>query len=227
MSNDPGRCISCGFLSKIPSDPGYGLPDEPAIVFPEDRDNPSRMHRIKHGSVTGTGTVVCLLRLPIFGEPIDHNTLLNSGPAVRQNLARERNCGEWVLFNPALTPKEHLMQRVFATLEQDRREFFAEAERVRMDFEARQEQARQAFDAAQDKSRRDFEKAIKRRDWWLAGAAILLAIVQVVAALIALTPDSVGGRWFRLSTTAAPTATTTQTPAPAKTPAQSPSSCIS
>lgn len=199
--DQPGRCMSCGFLSKIPGAPGYGLSDEPRIVSPEDRAEPSRAHQIREGKVMGTGAFVCLLRLEIFGKPIGSNALLNSAEAVRRNLSKERNCSDWVLFNPALTPKEHLMQRVFAAMEEDRQKFFAESERVRMQFEERQEQARQAFDIAQDKNRKAFDRKMKHRDYWLAGAAVLLALAQVAAALIALTPDSLGGRWFGIKPT--------------------------
>jgi hypothetical protein len=138
--------------------------------------------------------------------------------AALQVATRNRECPLWMLHQPGLGPEIHLAGRAAMDQEQRRNEFEFEMEARRHAFEERMEQARQEDARRADERQREFDlrlfelglDAQRRSAWigyWIAGAAVILAIAQVITGYLALTPESIG--WGLLPWLPQPTMTPT------------------
>lgn len=110
-------------------------------------------------------------------------------PAATEVFTHDRQCELWMLHKPGLGPQEHYAG--LAMQEQERRQVELERQlhEDRRTFELNLfERSRQIEDANQA-----MQSKWQRVGLVVAAAAVLLALVQLVAAIGALTPDSVAG----------------------------------
>jgi hypothetical protein len=123
--------------------------------------------------------------------------------AADEVLNRDRECEWWMPYMPGVSPAEHFSEYRQRQLDNERR-----------DWELRQEQDRREWERAQSEESAKRQAATERVGLILAAAAVLLALAQVFAAMLALTPDSLGTIWFPMFSTQFPVSSPTITPIP-------------
>jgi hypothetical protein len=174
MEKDTGRCVNCGFLGKRRT-----VVDAESIVYaattfdrqngtfnresgwPDSRDMPTQPACFANVANLQKEFVDALAITGLQGNAIEHECSLVL-------IEKPRECKSWYPWTEYRSPKEHFEEYKTQQLEQSRR-----------DFETR------LFESNQ-KLTKDYNMVMLR----LTVAAIIFAIAQIVAALLALTPDS-------------------------------------
>ena len=220
-----GRCVNCGFLGKVgfdtePPRAGSRLGDieealgtlrEVGDLFNLQDGHPSLPH--------------CYRGVPIFLEIIepepgrvaympDLRSLknLNYMPKLREVLVKDRNCPLWTPWTEHWTPARHFEEFKMLQLEQERREHERRLEEERRQFQERLDTQRRTQELWMDATKRDFDlrlfeagERLQNRTaslgHWLAFAAVILALAQIVAAAAGLTCDSLLWRILGLTLT--------------------------
>lgn len=190
VEQEPGRCVSCGFLSKLTRTQGTS----DLSVFYEVHWAERRSGKLfKHGE---TKTMpVCYRQVPEFYIDLvraaeEHGKLDPAG--VIDVIYRDRSCPKWIAYEVDRAPKEHLQKVEMLDLEQRGVEFERQLESERREWEHRLEQQRRQFEGDLAEWNQQAEERRHRIILWLAAAAVIFAVFQVAAAILALNQDS----WF-------------------------------
>jgi len=181
-----GRCISCGYLGKrsLYYDEVYEANDHDRSHF-SFVSNTSPINQF-------VGTLPCCFvnELPLSKKFRDlekkYGTTKDNSEISMEITARDIKCPKWTHYQSFRTPKEHFEGFKMLELEQRREEFEQRIEKERKEFELR-------LDELNRKERKRTDKVMK----WLAIAAIIFAVAEVVAALLGITSDSWILRFFR------------------------------
>lgn len=111
----------------------------------------------------------------------------------------DRKCKKWFPYTEGLTPAQHLEIDMLERVEQDRREWERSQEKNRREWEQSMERDRRNWESHLDEDNR---RRSRRANWLMAVLAIaglIFAIAEIFAAIVAVTPDSLGGKWFNMN----------------------------
>jgi hypothetical protein len=106
---------------------------------------------------------------------IDDGEVNSQGAAAIRVLNQDRGCDKWTEYQPGLSPGQQFAELRALALEEDRREFHREMSGLEQRLNARE----------------------RKRDRRLLWFALLVGGLQLVAAMIAMTPESIGYPWYR------------------------------
>ncbi len=165
-----GRCSTCGFLAKHAQPTGRQLPTPTYYEFEEHER--ALGAAFAHVPDTWVGEVptepACFRHVINVWEEMAPalGSGLEKSEAARLVIAAARHCDRWTPYTPGFTPKEHLEELRTASLEEERRSW-----------EERQEQDRRGFEA-------DLEARSRKTSWIIGGAALVLALAGVSAAIV-------------------------------------------
>ncbi len=180
-----GRCINCGFLGKRDQQPTISACYE---ATSDDRRTGQLTELLgphtSSRSITSRPKIAtrawCFVHKAHFSaELVDVGAQESDADKVLEVISKDRACPSWYPWREFSNPKEHFDESMTLALEQ-RRE----------DFEERMEQKRRDFEVALQRSNEEQRTRSDRVMRWLAVGAIVLAIAEVVAALLGITPDS-------------------------------------
>ena len=199
-----GKCASCGFLSRsITIDSVVVIHEIPWLA----RDGAIPHEAVKPGEDLEQPYVECFLHvISILSETMREEKAAgdsNWAAAEQRVFWKERNCPEWFGYSPGLSPERHLERYEMQRLERDRRDFELKlatlTQQVQEDnkliladsralAQEHKELVAEIKDIARDMaiSAKAGERFGKLVTFWI----ILLAIVQALMAIAALTNDS-------------------------------------
>lgn len=193
---DRGKCITCGFLSKHPRAGISGLPapryyeierqerignHEQMFTYQPDLAN---IRRIK----TGLACFIDQADL-MAGVPGDDANTMEAYQITRdagaEVIALDRHCNGWYPYKPGFSPREHYDRLEMQRLELDRRAFETKL------FEMGQQAQQTSIQIAQDSKAivGDLKVIAEKNDTFSRRVTvwvILLAVLQVIGALVAL-----------------------------------------
>jgi hypothetical protein len=124
--------------------------------------------------------------------------------AAKQAVGKDRRCPLWMEYQPGLGPREHLAGKARRDMEEDRRRFLESLEQQRQGFERELAASRDIFTInLSEANKRDQERtsAITNALTW---AAVFLAGAQILAAIAALTCESLLWTWLGITALGCP-----------------------
>ncbi len=184
-----GRCVNCGFLSK--RSPQF---DEMCFhASKKDRISGvfSQHHTLLGGKTSLRDTIPwCFVGKADFLKELGGIKATVFTDKVLGVIERDRKCPSWYPWREFASPKEHFEESMMIAMEKRREKFEQQMEKDRKDFELKLEEINKR------------ERRIT--NWVMIGlgvAAIIFAILEVLAAIIAgilgITTDSWILNWFR------------------------------
>ena len=178
------RCVDCGFLSKRVRHNGIFRAHEGYFeIEPSERQKPLESFGFVPADTNALqpGEYACYRRMADFRTEIGETSgTTGRDDAALRALNRERSCAAWCRYEPGIDPAGHLEELKTLALEQDRRRF----EETLAQFQAR---------LAGHEQRQN-----KRLALIAIGVTAVLGIVQLLAAVLSMTPESIGSpavRW--------------------------------
>jgi hypothetical protein len=114
--------------------------------------------------------------------------------AAKQVVSRDRKCSLWMEYQPGLGPQQHLGGLAMRESAQALQAFLESLERQRQAFERQLAASRDRFTLDLHEANERSQKLTTALTW----AAVILAIAQVVAAVAALTCDSLLWMWLMI-----------------------------
>jgi hypothetical protein len=118
--------------------------------------------------------------------------------AAKQIVKRDRQCPKWYPYKPGRGPEQHLREVEALELEDRRREFERRMESGRRKWERRLELDRRGFEKTLWDQAQEAEEKRHNLVFWIAIAAVVLAVAEVLAAILSAGPDSIIGRLLGL-----------------------------
>jgi hypothetical protein len=195
--NEEGKCVSCGLLAKRTA------PDHPGLSYyevgPEERTS-GYLFAFPSFDNAAIRCVPCCyagaapLAQEITGDvpqSSDYKKWDHQRAGWQQKsliaLSKDRKCPSWVEYIEGLSPQWHLESHQMNLLQKAREEWEMRMEQDRRewqrDFQAQLEQDRREWNEK-------FQSQSSRLSNQLACAATIFGLLQVIAAIIGLTPDS-------------------------------------
>lgn len=168
-----GRCFGCGYLSKrvvataelfeFPlHERGKGVPSPP------------------HGRHTVAFCFVNAHDLPFeVVEEIIKSSAMDAGAAGQQVFFKDRRCSMWFPYQEGLPPQEHYKAHHQQTIDI-----------MKQELEDQREQDRKQFELALHQISESQEAQTRKVTFRLMLAAVVLAVAQVIAAILALSGQS-------------------------------------
>ncbi len=198
-----GACYNCGFLSR------HDILNTHLSIFPELTEEDRERHRYLKGGITGFNLPPwCFRGKPILREisevvgtavPPPSNApekiWTTCNDAAVSEFTRDRKCTVWSRFHPGLDARMHLEEVRMQELEQQRRDWEARMERERSALDQRLARDNKEFLRGLEGERRRWEKESGKWPNRLIIAAVILAVAEVIAAIIVL-PEAT--RWLGL-----------------------------
>ncbi len=177
-----GRCVNCGYLGKRSTK----LAEKCFYADQKDRSfGRFNKHETLDGGLTSLSTIPwCSVgKADLYAELTDMGANVHQVHKVREVIEKDRKCPSWYPWREFASPKEHFEESMMLAMEKRREEFEERIERDRRRFERRMESSRRNFELKLSRNARNLVI-------WIAIAAGVLALAEVVAALLGLTPDS-------------------------------------
>jgi hypothetical protein len=176
-----GRCYSCGYLSKRVT-ATYANDERAHSGFFETQwtlrnSPPLERFNIIPGEVNAvmTGEFGCFRHVNLAQEFAEARVAKLSAQDV---IWKDRHCNRWCLYEPGMSPRDHLDERKAQELEDQRQAFQLQLQR----FESRQAQRE-----------RNADRRLTKAAIWLAS---IIGFAQLLVALLTMTRDSVAYRWL-------------------------------
>jgi hypothetical protein len=200
-----GCCASCGFLSHSVSTAAgaYNFGRVQTVFESEIFDVPIYMRAsgsdfggsFRDPSTTHIWTWAAPLCFIFAAEP-SLSEEVGFDPSSHESLDRktvasaiqreDRKCPKWFEWRPGISPAEHVRMRDMIELERDRRKWEADVETERRASDERLDKSNKVFLSGLESERREWEKQAGRWPNRLIWAAVILAIGQVLAGVLAL-----------------------------------------
>ena len=169
------RCVNCGFLGKR-------SPQFDEVCFhASGKDRLSgifnRHNTLAGGATNLTDTIPwCYVNKADFLKELqDIKATFIQADKVQEVIAKDRGCPSWYPWREFATPKEHFEEYMTLAMEQRREKFELKLEEIN----------------------KEERKRSNRVMIWLAIAAIIFALAEVIAAILGITNDSWILRFFR------------------------------
>jgi hypothetical protein len=176
-----GACISCGFLSQRDSS---GRSTGYYEVPPADR----AAGTVGHPQARRPTVIWCFVAEANLKQEIED--LGNERPieertaqVIQRGDRGEHGCPQWMPYKEGLSPQEHYGGLAMQQQEQDRR-----------NWERQLELDRRAFEKALWDQAQEAEEKRHNLVFWIAIAAVALAVAEVLAAILSAGPDSIIGK---------------------------------
>lgn len=178
---DVVRCIECGFLSKRARLEGQFREHEGfQELEPRERQDVQESFPFIPGSSSNalkTGELACYRRaadLPVEIAEFSSVQGISRQQAAQRVVKKNRDCPKWCAYEPGIDPAGHLQELKANALEADRRAF----EKMLANFQA-------------DLSKREHRQNVRLAITALL-AIIVLGVIQLWAAAMSMTKDSIG-----------------------------------
>jgi len=191
-----GACISCGFLSqrdRSGRSTGY------YEVSPADR----AAGTVGHPNANRPTIIWCFMGAANLKQEIDD--LGNDRPieertaqVIQRGDRGDNGCPKWMPYKEGLPPQAHFGGLAMQELEQRQYQFQQHLEQDRRKWERQLEQDRRAFEKALWDQAQKAEEKRHSLAFWIAIAAVILAVAEVSAAILGAGPDSIIGKWLGL-----------------------------
>lgn len=217
LDPDWGKCKSCGFLSKRTIGGGYGsFPATDYEATPDERKPTAHFFNKWHANGHhSTVDVTCFRGIADLPNEYQHEVDESAKTrAAMEVLDRDRKCNAWSPYKHGFNPMQHYEWHQEEQREKRWEDFQKWMENGRRDFEERNScqllalhkdlseretkmhiaiaESQKAFVLERDKIQEPTSKLMKR----LTFVGIVLASIQVIAAIAALTDDSFMSRFM-------------------------------
>ena len=97
--------------------------------------------------------------------------------AMCDTINKDRACDRWIQYKPGLDPRQHFFEKSTVDLEEDRRQF---------------QLVLNEWDQKQADRQRQHDRRISKAAIYFA---LIIGVAQIVAAVFAMTPESIGYGW--------------------------------
>lgn len=202
-SDQRGKCVNCGFLV-MHHDPFKAGPHFTELE--NVRRERGNFFHIHHGpSDNRSADPICLRAVMSFQEEMDETAWdcrhrpppspgeeSQSWKEALRVINKDRQCPKWSKYQQGLPPSVFLAVCMISELEES-------LEKNRREWEQSMEKDRRTWESRLDEDNQNRSHRANKIMVWLVIAGLVFALAEIFAAVVAVTPDSLGGKWFRMN----------------------------